>query len=107
MRWELVEDNALTRRLAEAREARGMADLGGLGISPAAYAALDVPAIAAVLSAGLLHIALRARTTSEWLGVPIRTKAGWARLERAAANLVRGALAGAAPDGPIQKEDAP
>jgi AcrR family transcriptional regulator len=106
MRWELVEDNALTRRLAEAREAHGFADLERLGISREAAAALDLPAIAAVLSAGLLHIALRAKTAPSWLGIPIRKEQGWARLEGAATHLVRAALAGV-PPASAPKEDAP
>lgn len=96
MRWELVEDNALTRRLAELREAAGLAALERLGLDDARAGAVDLPAVAAVLSAGLLHVALRARTAPQWLGIPIRTKAGWTRLERAAASLVRLALSDAA-----------
>jgi AcrR family transcriptional regulator len=92
MRWELVEDNALTRRLAELRESTGLADLDRLGLDPARARAVDLPALAAVLSAGLLHLALRARTAPQWLGIPLRTSAGWSRLERAAATLVRLAL---------------
>jgi len=97
MRWELVEDNALTRRLAELRESAGIAGLARIGIDEEQARALDLPALAAVLSAGLLHIALRARTAPRWLGIPIRTRKGWARLEHAAATLVRSALTGPGP----------
>jgi AcrR family transcriptional regulator len=100
MRWELVEDNLLTRRLAQARESAGLADLRRIGISEAQAGVVDLPALAAVLSAGLLHIALRARTAPRWLGIPIRTEAGWARLERSAAALVRCMLAQAGPRRP-------
>jgi AcrR family transcriptional regulator len=102
MRWELVEDNALTRRLADLRESAGMANLSRIGLDEEQARAVDLPALAAVLSAGLLHIALRARTAPRWLGIPIRTKQGWARLEQAAVTLVRNALAQPAPDGPIK-----
>jgi len=107
MRWELVEDNALTRRLAELREAAGLADLARIGLDEERARAVDLPALAAVLSAGLLHIALRARTAPRWLGIPIRTRQGWARLERAAATLVRSALSGAGPTGSTAREDTP
>lgn len=100
MRWELVENNVLTQRLAQLREEAGLADLQRLGFSGARASALDLPALAAVLSAGLLHIALRARTATHWLGIPIRTEAGWARLERATADLVRGTLSRAGPKRP-------
>jgi AcrR family transcriptional regulator len=102
MRWELVEDNALTRRLAELREAAGIDDLARIGIDEEQARAVDLPALAAVLSAGLLHIALRARTAPRWLGIPIRTKQGWARVENAATSLVRAALAGASTNSPVK-----
>jgi len=107
MRWELVEDNALTRRLAELREGAGFADLQRLGVDEARARAVDLPALAAVLSAGLLHLALRARTAPRWLGIPLRTRQGWTRLERAAALLVRAALAGTAPAEPPAAKETP
>jgi AcrR family transcriptional regulator len=97
MRWELVEDNALTRRLAEVRETEGFADLRALGLPKAKAAAVDLPAVAAVLTAGLLHLALRARSAPEWLGIPLRTDEGWARIERAAVALARAGLGTARP----------
>jgi len=107
MRWELVEDNALTRRLAELRESAGLADLERLGIDEERVRGVDLPALAAVLSAGLLHLALRAKTAPRWLGIPIRTRQGWARLERAAAALVRSALTGPRSSGPSEGEEGP
>ena len=106
MRWELVEDNALTRRLAELRESAGFADLDRLGVDDARARQVDLPAVAAILSAGLLHLALRARTAPRWLGVPLRTRPGWARLERAAALLIRETLAGAT-TAPAAREEQP
>jgi AcrR family transcriptional regulator len=103
MRWELVEDNVLTRLLADVREEAGLADLRRVGIPRERAAEVDLPAVAAVLTAGLLHLSLRAKTSARWLGVPIRTRSGWSRLERAAAALVRGALAEPAPQGPKRK----
>lgn len=105
MRWELVEDNALTRRLAELREAAGFADLERLGVDDSRAREVDLPAVAAILSAGLLHLALRARTAPRWLGIPLRSPQGWARLERAAASLVERVLAPAdAPRSAAPKE---
>ena len=60
-------------------------------------AAVDLPAVAAVLTAGLLHLALRARSAPEWLGIPLRTDEGWARIERAAVALARAGLGPAKP----------
>ncbi|HPC81855.1 MAG TPA: TetR family transcriptional regulator [Thermoanaerobaculaceae bacterium] len=92
MRWELVEDNALTRRLADIREAEGLAELRGLGVGAELAERLDLPAMAAVLTAGLLHLALRARSAPAWLGVGLRTDEGWARIERAVGLLVKSVL---------------
>lgn len=92
MRWELVEDNALTRRLAELREAEGLAELRNIGVPSGAAEKLDLPAVAAVLTAGILHLALRARSAPEWLGVELRTDAGWSRIERAVVLLARSVL---------------
>lgn len=104
VRWELVEDNPLTRRLADLRESAGLADLERLGMDAERARAVDLPAVAAILSAGLLHLSLRARTAPRWLGVPLRTRQGWARLEKAATLLVRSALAGAEPPSPPPEE---
>jgi AcrR family transcriptional regulator len=92
MRWELVEENALTRRMAEVREAAGFEDLRALALPSAHAEAVDLHAVAAVLTAGLLHLALRARSAPAWLGIPLRTEDGWKRLEAAAATLARRAL---------------
>jgi AcrR family transcriptional regulator len=88
--WELVEPNPLAERTAEARERSGMALLGRLG--PELSPGVDLPAVAAVLSAGLTYLALRSRTAPAWLGVPLQDEAGWRRLERAVEALVRALL---------------
>jgi hypothetical protein len=96
-RWELFEDNPLTRRLAQAREAAGLAELQDLGVSPRKAEKLDLPSVAAIVTAGILHLALRARSAPEWLGIPLRTDDGWARIERAAVALARTAVGPAQP----------
>lgn len=92
MRWELVEDNPLTRRLAQVREEAGFAELRDLGVPQGQAEELDLPAVAAVLTAGLLQLALRAKSAPEWLGVPLRSDEGWARIEHAAVALAQAAL---------------
>jgi AcrR family transcriptional regulator len=92
MRWELAESNALTRRLGDVRERRGLEVLAALpreGLSRD----LDLAAVGGVLSAGLIYLVLRSKGADEWMGVPIRTEEGWARLERAAELLVRTVVA--------------
>lgn len=90
--WELVEQNPLAERTAEARERAGLRLLARL---PANLApGIDLPAVAAVLSAGLTYLVLRSRTAPAWLGVSLRGEKGWRRLERAADTVVRALLVG-------------
>ena len=91
MRWELAESNALTRRLGDVREHRGLEVLSALP-REGLRKDLDLAAVAAVLSAGLIYLVLRAKGADEWMGVPIRSEEGWARLERATELLVRSVI---------------
>jgi AcrR family transcriptional regulator len=86
-RWELVERNPLTERLAALREAAGLEDLARLP-ERERLGELDVPALAALLSAGLTYLALRGKTAPAFLGVSLRDEAGAARVERALSTLV-------------------
>src|SRR6185503_4451132 len=83
LRRELEERNPLTDALAEARERQALglfARLTGLE--------LDVPAVGALLAAGLTYLALRAKTADEYNGIDLHSGAGWERLERAVADIV-------------------
>ena len=93
MRWELLERSDLTDRLAEAREASGhelLAQFGGTGDGQAAAELPDdLPAVAAVLHAGLSYLVLRSKTADEYIGVDLTSNEGWQRLESAVDALVR------------------
>lgn len=76
-RWELVELNAVTSRLAQRREKAARSFIDRIdGLSPD----IDMPATVSVLLAGVLYLMLRAKTESQFLGVPIRTEEGWERI---------------------------
>jgi AcrR family transcriptional regulator len=92
LRWELVERNELTERLAELRERMGLEALARAGVDPALAEAIDLPAISALLSAGLIYLVLRAKTATAFNGVPLRSRAGAERIERAAATAVEALL---------------
>jgi AcrR family transcriptional regulator len=86
-RWELMERNDVSARLAERREraARGFIDrIDGLTNE------MDVPAVVSVMLAGVLYLMLRAKTESEFLGVPLRTDEGWQRFSRALEYMTQG-----------------
>ncbi len=86
MRWELTERNALTKDLAEAREAQGNVIAPAL---PGAPGDLDVQAAGAILHAGLTYLVLRSKTADAYFGVDLRTEEGWKRIEKALAGLVK------------------
>jgi len=76
-RWELVELNEVTSRLAQRREKAARSFIDRIdGLSPD----IDMPATVSVMLAGVLYLMLRAKTESRFLGVPIRTEEGWERI---------------------------
>lgn len=80
--WETVVRNPLTEILSNIREARFealMAVLPGT-LQPQA---IDLPAISALLGAGLQYLLLRSRTVDVYSGIPIGAEQGWHRLEQA------------------------
>ncbi len=89
---ELVSRNELSEASARKRERQG-ADLieALVGAAPDARA-VDVTAMAALLSAGLTFLMLRARTSEAYLGIDISSEEGWGRIERAMEELVRSVL---------------
>lgn len=85
MKWELVDKNPLTELMAEERETSGMALLDSLkGDSD-----LDVHALAAVISAGISQLAIRADTVSHYCGIHINTDEGWERIEKSISSIIR------------------
>jgi len=85
-RWELIERNDVTAQLADRREqaARQFIDrVDGL------TGEADVPAMVSIMLAGVLYLMLRSKTESHFLGVPLRTNEGWARLYAALETLTQ------------------
>jgi AcrR family transcriptional regulator len=99
LRWELAVSNDLTEKLAEVRERRGIEMLGRIALDPKHRHQADIPAIAALLSAGIIYLVLRAKTVPAWLGVSLETEEGWTRIERAVETIVRRVLTQAGPKG--------
>ena len=76
-RWELVELNEVTAKLAQRREKAARAFIDRVdGLTPE----IDMPATVSIMLAGVLYLMLRAKTESQFLGIPIRTDEGWARI---------------------------
>ncbi|WP_005032364.1 TetR/AcrR family transcriptional regulator [Holophaga foetida] len=78
--WEATTRHPLTSILARIRETRSeelMAALPTGMFSPE----VDLPALSAIIGAGLQHLLLRSRTVNVFSGIPISSPEGWQRLE--------------------------
>jgi AcrR family transcriptional regulator len=85
-RWELIEVNEVTAKLANRREKAARAFIDRIdGLTPD----IDVPAIVSIMLAGILYLMLRSKTESHFLGVPLRTEEGWQRLSAALEHIVQ------------------
>lgn len=85
-RWELIERNEVSAKLATRREkaARSFIDeLTAVNDEPDT----DIAAMIGVMLAGVLYLSLRSKTESHFLGVPIRTDEGWERISTALTQL--------------------
>lgn len=83
-RWELLESNHLTAALAACREDFARSLLARLPVDPS----LDLPALAAILAAGVTLLALRTGAGSTFCDVPIGNESDWRRIEDALARFV-------------------
>ena len=90
--WELAERNALTDAMAEARAARHdeMLDTVCDGRRTPPY--VDVPALMAILGAGLTYLVLMSRTSGTYLGLDLSSDDSWRRVDKTLASVVRAVL---------------
>lgn len=77
--WEAIEDNALTRTLADIREHWALRVIAQVYPDPAERSD-DVLALANLLVAGFQYLMIRARRSSAYGGVALDTDAGWQRI---------------------------
>lgn len=92
MRWELLEGNELTAELAKVRDQTAMASLDFLQKKYTFPSGKDIPAISAILVAGIVYLVLRSKASSTFFGVDLTSPAGWIRIEEAAASMIRGTV---------------
>lgn len=83
-RWELLESNDLTAALAACREDFARSLLARLPVQ----ASIDLPALAAILAAGVTLLALRTGAQSTFCDVPLERESDWRRIEDALSLLV-------------------
>ncbi len=83
LRWELLEGNELTRELATVRDRFALDSLKFLEGKDSFPPDKDIPAISAVLVAGVVYLMLRAKSSSTFMGIDFSSPAGWQRIESA------------------------
>ena len=89
LRWELLEGNELTQELAQVRDRMATASLKFLHQKYTFPPDQDIPAISAVLIAGIVYLVLRTKVSPTFLGIDFSSPAGWQRIEAAIAALVQ------------------
>ena len=78
--WEMVERNELTVCLEEVREQQGLQLTKQLIAMQKQHPAVDVAALAAIMSAAINYLAARSQHIHWFNGVDLQDDAGWQRL---------------------------
>jgi AcrR family transcriptional regulator len=92
MRWELLEGNELTYELAHVRDQMALETLKFLKQQAPFPQNQDIPAISAVLVAGLVYLTLCTKVSQTFMGLDFSSPEGWQRIEAAIANLVQSTI---------------
>ncbi|WP_313617844.1 TetR/AcrR family transcriptional regulator [Agrobacterium sp.] len=88
--WEVSDNSAQVKRLAEAR-AKSLAKwLERMKGSLAAPKGVDTTTVNAVLFGAIQHLVISAATSEQFAGVPLKTAKDWEKIEVAVKRLVRG-----------------
>ena len=92
MAWELVQRNPLTDMLARVREkwGRELITISAFDVDAQGQLGEDGIALTNLVFAGIEYLLLRARTMTEYGGLPLNTDEGWQRIRRALHILGRG-----------------
>lgn len=88
LRWELLEGNELTQELAQVRDRMAIDSLKFLNQKWTFPPDKDIPAISAVLIAGIVYLVLRTKVSPTFLGIDFSSPSGWQRIEAAILSLV-------------------
>lgn len=89
LRWELLEGNELTQELAHVRDRMAIDSLEFLRQKHEFPPDTDIPAISAVLIAGIVYLVLRTKVSSTFLGIDFSSPEGWQRIESAISSLLQ------------------
>lgn len=89
MRWELLEANELTHELATVRDHVAIESLAFLKDKCSFPPDQDIPAMSAVLIAGIVYLVMRTKVSDTFLGIDFSSPSGWLRIEKAIASLIQ------------------
>ncbi|MDY6939294.1 MAG: TetR/AcrR family transcriptional regulator [Cyanobacteriota bacterium] len=92
LRWELLEGNELTRELASVRDQLALESLEFLDRKESFPPDKDVPAITAILIAGVVYLTLRTKACDTFMGIDFTSPTGWQRIEAALESIVRSTI---------------
>lgn len=92
LRWELLEGNELTQELAQVRDQMAIDSLKFLSQKHPFPLEKDIPAVSAILIAGIVYLVLRTKISSTFLGIDFSSTSGWQRIEAAISSLVQAAV---------------
>jgi AcrR family transcriptional regulator len=89
LRWELLEGNELTQELAQVRDRMAIDSLEFLNQKHPFPPDKDIPAMSAILIAGIVYLVLRSKVSPTFLGIDFSSTSGWQRIEAAISSLVQ------------------
>lgn len=89
LRWELLEGNELTYELANVRDQLALDSLRFLERKGAFPQDKDIPAIGAVLVAGVVYLILRTKASNTFMGIDFSSSTGWQRIEAALESIIQ------------------
>ncbi|MBE9168950.1 TetR/AcrR family transcriptional regulator [Pleurocapsales cyanobacterium LEGE 06147] len=92
LRWELLEGNELTHELANVRDQLGLASLRFLEQKGSFPQDKDIPAIGAVLIAGVVYLILRTKVSNTFMGIDFSSSTGWQRIEAALESIIQSTI---------------
>lgn len=96
LRWELLEGNELTRELANVRDKQALDSLRFLEAKGSFPPDQDIPAISAVLVAGVVYLMLRTKSSDTFMGIDFSSPTGWQRIEAALESIIQLTVEGSA-----------
>ena len=89
LRWELLEGNELTHELANIHDQLALDSLRFLRRKGEFPQDKDIPAIGAILIAGVVYLILRTKASNTFMGIDFSSSTGWRRIEAALESIIQ------------------